>query len=74
MKLLSTIAAVFLSVIVASAAEVGAPIKARQGCSIDMFTGRDFTGTVENFSGDTCVSTYRLSTASRTDFNGLVPI
>ncbi len=74
MKLLSTITAMCLSIAFATAAEVGAPIQARQGCSITMFTGRDFTGASSTFSGDQCVSTYHLSTASSTDLNGLVPI
>ena len=57
MKLFSTITAMCLSVAVATAAEVGAPIQARQPCSLFMFTGRDFTGTVGVFSSDQCVST-----------------
>ena len=74
MKLLSTITAMCLSVAVATATEVGAPIQARQSCSILMFTGPYFTGTVGVFSGDKCVSTYHLFNAFDTDFNGLVPI
>ena len=74
MKLLSTITAMFLSIAVATAAEVGAPILARQGCSVTLFTGRDFTGTSTTIGGSGCVSTYHLFNASSTDFNGLVPI
>ena len=70
MKLLSTITSVCLSIAFATAAEVGAPIQARQGCSITMFTGRGFTGTSSTLSGNQCVSTYHLSTASSTDLMG----
>src|SRR5882757_867003 len=74
MKLLSTITAMCLSIAFATAAEVGEPIQARQGCSITMFTGRGFTGTSSTLSGNQCVSTYHLSTASSTDLIGLVHV
>ena len=74
MKFLSTITAMCLSIAVATAAEVGAPILARQDCSITLFTGRDFTGTSKVISGSQWVSTYRLFNASSTDLNVLVPI
>lgn len=63
MKFLSTSTTILLSVTLAIAAEVKAPIKTRQGCSVTMFTGADFTGTSETFNGDVCVSDYHLSTA-----------
>ena len=69
MKLLSTITTTLLSVALATAAEVGAPILARQGCSITMFTGTGFTGTSETFNGDVCVSAYHLCTALKAGSN-----
>jgi len=74
MTLLSAVVAIFLGVAIATAAEVGAPIQARQGSSITLFTGRGFTGTSTTIGGDLCVSIYHLSTTSRTDFNGLAPL
>jgi hypothetical protein len=75
MKLLSTIAAICLSAAIATAAEVGAPIQARQAenCVATLFTGLNFTGDSTTISGRKCVSTDHLS-ATRTDFNGLVPL
>ena len=68
MKLLSTSTTILLSVTLAIAVEARAPIKARQGCSVTMFTGTDFTGTSETFNGDVCVSDYHLSTAGWTQY------
>jgi hypothetical protein len=73
MRPLSTIATICLSVAIATTAEVGAPIQAREGCSVTLFTGRDFTGDSTTISGNQCVSTDRLPTTSRTDVNGLAP-
>ena len=74
MKLFSTIAAIFLSAAIVTAAGVGAPLEARQACSVTMFTGRGFTGTSRTVSGSQCVSICHLHTTSITDFNGLVPL
>jgi hypothetical protein len=64
MKLLSTIATICLSVAIATAAGVGAPIQARQvqSCLVTLFTGRDFTGDSDLISGNQCVSNDHLST------------
>ena len=74
MKLFSTIAAICLSAAIATAAEVGAPLEARQTCSVTLYTGRGFTGASRSIGADQCVSIDHLYTTSIADFNGLVPL
>jgi len=75
MKLLSAIATICLCVTISTAAEVGAPIQARQApCSVTLFRGRHFAGPSFTMDSNQCVSTDHLSTTSRTDFSGLAPL
>ena len=63
MKLLTTVTTITLSAALAVAAAVGAPIEARQSCSVALYTEAGFAGTPQTFNGDSCVSNYHLSTA-----------
>ena len=78
MKLLSTVATLFLSAALVIAA---GPIKARQGCSggFITFDGPNFTGNQQTVNGgNQCVSDCHLSTALprglAPDINGLAPL
>ena len=73
MRCLSTLAAICLSVAIATAVDVGAPLQAREDCVLSIVNGIDFTGLTKTISGDHCVSTDYLST-TRTDFSGLVSL
>lgn len=80
MKLSTITTILFSGVALTIAAEVGAPLKARQAqaqaCSFTGFKGTGFTGNSQPFSGDVCVSNYHLFTGdcelANININGLV--